>query len=110
VTMDFNCQGVVNPLLDIGKFLTHSVYAENYGNYDDDKEIALYQALLRETDNVKQRAMLREFEKYVLDTQAHMLMTPWWNRIVPARSYVKGWKISPSHYLNQDLANGWLDK
>ena len=26
------------------------------------------------------------------------------------RSYVKGWKISPSHYLNQDLANIWLDK
>jgi peptide/nickel transport system substrate-binding protein len=26
------------------------------------------------------------------------------------RSYVKGWKISPSHYLNQDLANIWLEK
>ena len=23
---------------------------------------------------------------------------------MPYRSYVKGWKISPSHYLNQDLA------
>jgi hypothetical protein len=22
----------------------------------------------------------------------------------------KGWKISPSHYVNQDLANVWLDK
>jgi peptide/nickel transport system substrate-binding protein len=29
---------------------------------------------------------------------------------VPYRSYVKGWKISPSHYLNQDLATIWLDK
>jgi peptide/nickel transport system substrate-binding protein len=29
---------------------------------------------------------------------------------VLARSYVKGWKISPSHYLNQDLGNIWLDK
>jgi hypothetical protein len=34
----------------------------------------------------------------------------YWYRIVPMRSYVKGWKISPSHYLNQDLANIWLDK
>jgi peptide/nickel transport system substrate-binding protein len=25
-------------------------------------------------------------------------------RIVPYRSYVKGWKVSPSHYVNQDLA------
>jgi peptide/nickel transport system substrate-binding protein len=30
--------------------------------------------------------------------------------MVPHRSYVKGWKISPSHYLNQDLATIWLDK
>ena len=53
---------------------------------------------------------MREFETYVLDTQAHMFMMPWWNRIVPYRSYVKGWKISPSHYINQDLATIWLDE
>ena len=110
VAVDYNCQGVVNPLMDIGKFLPHSVYAENYGGYDDQKEIDLYQATLHETDSAKQRAMIRKFEKYVLDTQAHMLITPWWYRVVPYRSYVKGWKISPSHYVNQDLANVWLDK
>ena len=49
-------------------------------------------------------------EKRVLDEQAHSLITLWWNRIIPHRSYVKGWKISPSHYINQDLANVWLDK
>ena len=37
-------------------------------------------------------------------------MVPWWYRIVPYRSYVKGWKISPSHFINQDLATIWLDK
>ena len=110
VTVDFNCQAVVNPLLDVGKFLPHSVYTENYGNYEDQKEIGLYQQLLHETDPAKQRALMREFEKYVLDTEVHMFMTPWWYRIIPYRSYVKGWKISPSHYLNQDLATIWLDK
>jgi len=45
-----------------------------------------------------------------IDVGAHQLMVTWWYRIVPMRSYVKGWKISPSHYLNQDLANVWLDK
>ena len=53
---------------------------------------------------------MRDFEKYVLDTQAHEIVTPWWYRIIPYRSYVKGWKISPSHYINQDLATVWLDK
>ncbi len=110
VTVDFNCQSVVNPLMDIAKFLPHTVYPENYGGYEDQKEIDLYDKLLHETDAAKQREMIRAFEKYVLDTEAHMFMTPWWNRIIPMRSYVKGWKISPSHYLNQDLANVWLDK
>ncbi|HKF74157.1 MAG TPA: ABC transporter substrate-binding protein [Stellaceae bacterium] len=110
VTVDFNCQGVVNPLLDVGKYLPHTVYTENYGNYEDQKEIDMYQAMLHEADASKVRAEMRAFETYVLDTQAHMIMTPWWYRVVPSRSYVKGWKISPSHYINQDLANVWLDK
>jgi peptide/nickel transport system substrate-binding protein len=110
VAVDFNCQSVVNPLLDVGKFLPRSVYAENYGNYEDQKEIDLYQQMLRETDLTKQRDLMREFEKYVLDTEAHMLMTPWYYRIIPYRSYVKGWKISPSHYVNQDLSTVWLDQ
>ena len=29
-------------------------------------------------------------------------------RIIPQRSVMRGWKISTSHYLNQDLANVWL--
>jgi peptide/nickel transport system substrate-binding protein len=110
VTVDFNCQGLVNPPMDVGKYLPHSVYTENYGNYDDQKDIDLYQAVLHETDPTKQRVRMREYETYVLDTQAHMFMMPWWERIVPMRSYVKGWKISPSHYINQDLATVWLDK
>ena len=110
VTLDFNCQGVVNPLLDVGKFLPHTVYTENYGNFEDQKEIDMYQAMLHETDTKKVRSMMREFETYVLDTETHTIMTPWWYRVVPYRSYVKGWKISPSHYINQDLANIWLDK
>ena len=31
-------------------------------------------------------------------------------RIVPHRSYVKGWKTSPSHFINQDLSMVWLDR
>jgi len=110
VTVDFNCQGMVNPSLDVGKYLPHTVYTENYGNYEDAAEIALYERMLHEADPTKQRVLMREFEKYVLDTQVHEIVTPWWYRIIPHRAYVKGWKISPSHYLNQDLALVWLDK
>ena len=53
---------------------------------------------------------LRQGEKHALDDETHEIMTLWWYRIVPHRSYVKGWKISPSHFVNQDLATIWLDK
>jgi len=42
VTIDGDCQNVVNPLLDVGKYLPHSLSAVNFGNYDDEPEIELY--------------------------------------------------------------------
>ena len=75
-----------------------------------DKSIELYEKMQTETDPKKQRDDMRAFEKHTLDTMVHEIVLPYWYRIVLARSYVKGWKISPSHYLNQDLANIWLDK
>ena len=103
-----NCQDVVNPLIDVQRYLPN--YAANYGRFEDPQELGLYNKLLRETDPAKQRSLMREFEKHVLDDQAHEIFLLWWYRTVPYRSYVKGWKISPSHYLNQDLATIWLDK
>jgi peptide/nickel transport system substrate-binding protein len=110
VVLEANCEGVVNPLMDTQKYLPRSVYTENYGNYDDQKEIDLYQKMLHEPEIAKQRALMREFEKQAVDTEAHEFPMLWWYRIIPYRSYVKGWKISPSHYLNQDLSTIWLDK
>jgi peptide/nickel transport system substrate-binding protein len=110
IVLGANCHGVPNPLMDVQPYLPHSVYTANYGQYEDPAEVALYNKMLRETDFAKQRALMREFEKYVVDEQAHEIWVLWWNRIIPYQSYVKGWKISPSHYLNQDLATVWLDK
>jgi len=108
--VDGDCQNIVNPLLDGTKYLPGSVSPSNYGNYDDPTAIDIYDRMARETDFTRQRALMREFEKHVLDTEAHEIFLLWRYRIVPYRSYVKGWKISPSHYVNQDLATIWLDK
>jgi len=66
--------------------------------------------MVRETDFTRQRELMRQFEKHVLETEAHAIFLLWRYRIVPHHSYVKGWKISPSHFLNQDLATIWLDQ
>ena len=102
--------GIVNPPLDVQKALPASVSSENYGHYEDKAEVELYDKMLRETDPAKQRQLMRAFEKHTVEDQVHNITTLWWYRIVPHRSYVKGWKISPSHFVNQDLATIWLDK
>ena len=109
-SLDAECQNIVNPLLDGTKYLPHSVSTANYGNYEDPPEVDLYDRMLRETDFTRQRDLMRQFERRVLDTQAHEIFLLWRYRIVPYRSYVKGFKISPSHYVNQDLATIWLDR
>jgi peptide/nickel transport system substrate-binding protein len=100
----------VNPLLDVQAYLPSSVSAENYGYYEDPQEMELYNKMLHEADPQKQHPLMLEFQNLVMDTEAHATKIIWWNRIVPYRSYVKGWKISPSHFLNQDLSTIWLDK
>ena len=102
--------GIVNPLLDVQKELSASVTSENYGQYEDPKALDIYNRLLRETDPQKQHALMLEFETQNLDTEAHQPFVVWWYRTVPYHSYVKGWKIGPSHLANQDLATIWLDK
>ena len=110
VAVEFNCQGLVNPQMDVAKFLPKTEYPENFGNYDDPKAVELYGRLLRETEPAAQRRWMRDYETHVLAVEAHAVLTPWWERIIPLRSYVKGWHISPSHYVNQDLATVWLDR
>jgi peptide/nickel transport system substrate-binding protein len=110
VTLEGNCQSVVNPVLDIQKYLPRSVYTENYGSFDDQHEVDLYQQVLRETDPARQRAAMRELERYVLDEKAYEIFVLWQHRIVPYRAYLKGFKVSASFYLNQDLSGIWLDR
>ena len=33
----------------------------------------------------------------------------WWQRIIQYNKKIKGWHMTPSHYLWQDLSTVWLD-
>ncbi len=78
-----NCQSVVNPLLDVQRYLPPSVYTANYGQFDDQQAIDIYDKMLRETDFTKQRVLMRAFENHVLNDQVHEIFLLWWYRIVP---------------------------
>lgn len=110
VTMDFNCQSVVNPLIDTAKLMPSNRASDQYGGFTDPTLEKLYDAMNQTGDEAEQRKLMRQFEKRSLDEQAHNAVTLWWYRIVPHRSYLKGWKVTSSHYLNQDLSGVWIQK
>jgi peptide/nickel transport system substrate-binding protein len=52
--------------------------------------------------------MRRAFEKRLFDEEVHFMMTLQWHRIVPHLAKVRGWTITPSHFLNQRPDTVWL--
>ncbi|MCH6577998.1 MAG: hypothetical protein IH807_09235 [Proteobacteria bacterium] len=109
VTIYFNCQSIVNPLADVSGYISDDIAGNNYAGYQDRTMDKLFDQMNRSGDPAEQRRIMRAYEKRALDEEALQFVTLWWYKINPHRSYVKGWKIAPSHYLNQHLDNVWLD-
>jgi peptide/nickel transport system substrate-binding protein len=108
VSIDFNCQSIVNPLADVSKWLGSA--GNNYAGFEDPVLEKMFLKMTKSADPKEQRKIMRKYETRALHETASSAVTLWWYKINPHRSYVKGWKIAPSHYLNQTLDNIWLDK
>ncbi len=108
VAIDFACGYSVEPDLDLYKFLSRDVSPANLGRYTDRVLDDLYQKQSRAVDPEERKKWLRAFEKRLLDEETHYLYTLQWHRTVPHNAKVRGWTITPSHYLNQQLNTVWL--
>jgi peptide/nickel transport system substrate-binding protein len=104
--MDFACGFIVEPDLDLYRFVSNS--DANYGKHKDTVIDDLYVRQARATDPEERKKIIRQFEKRLLDEEAHIMYTLWWHRIIPHNSKVRGWTITPSHYLNNQLDTVWL--
>jgi peptide/nickel transport system substrate-binding protein len=108
VFMDFQCGYIVEPDLDMYKFLSHSRNPANYSNYEDPVLDKLYDEQSQASSPEERKKLIRQFEMRVLGEQAHYLMTLQWHRIIPHSSRLHGWQVTPSHYLNNTLDTVWL--
>ena len=106
-TMHFNCQSLVNPTLDIAPYTSKS--EQNYSDFYDKEVDALFDQQMREGDPAKQKELMWKIEQRVY-AQAGIISTLWWHRIVVSSSKMKFWEVTPSHYLNMQLENVWLDQ
>jgi peptide/nickel transport system substrate-binding protein len=104
--MDFQCGFIVEPDLDLPRFLSTS--DANYGKHKDKVIDELYTKQARAADPEERKKYVRAFEKRLLDEEVHVMYTLQWHRIMPHSSKVKGFTITPSHYLNNQLDTVWL--
>jgi len=74
----------------------------------DAKIDELFERQKRTLDPAERKKLTREFEQYAI-SQAYNIMLFWWQRIVVYNRRVKGWRLTPSHYLGNDLTQVWLD-
>lgn len=110
VAMDLHCGYIVEPDFDLHKFLSADRDPANYGRYTDRVLDALYDRQSRATGIDERKALIRAFEKRLLDEEAHTLMTLQWQRIIPHSSKVHGWTATPSPYLGNALDTVWLSE
>ena len=110
VAMDFQCGYIVEPDLDIYKFISNDKNHDNYGYYTDRVLDDLYEKQSRATSAAERTKYLRQFERRLLDEEVHYLMTLQWHRIIPQNAKVHGWQVTPSHYLNNQLDAVWLSQ
>ena len=108
LSTDFQCGYVVDPDLDLYKFQSRGRSDANYGRYTDPVLDDLYVRQSRTVDPEQRKRYIRAFERRLLGEEAHYIYTLQWHRIVPHSSRVRGWTITPSHYLNNQLDTVWL--
>jgi peptide/nickel transport system substrate-binding protein len=98
-----------NPTLQFAKYVSRSLSPSNYSNSSDKLLDALYIGQVLTTDAQQRARIVRDFEKRAL-TEAYSVPILWWNRIIVVSAKLKGWNMTPSHYIGQDLTDVWLDR
>jgi peptide/nickel transport system substrate-binding protein len=105
--LDFACDYADEPNLQLARYLSHDRTATNYGRHTDRALDSLFERQAGESDRRKRVELIRDFERRALRL-AYTVPVLWWQRAVVMDSSVRGWHVTPSHYLGQDLAGVWL--
>jgi peptide/nickel transport system substrate-binding protein len=108
VASDAQCSFAVEPDIDVQKFQSVGVSDNNYGRYKDPVLDDLFMKQSRAADPEERKRYVRAFEKRLLDEEVHYIYTLQWHRIIAHNAKVRGWTVTPSHFLNQQLDGVWL--
>ncbi|HTV44031.1 MAG TPA: ABC transporter substrate-binding protein [Stellaceae bacterium] len=109
VALDFSGDFYDDPTIQLTKYVSHDLSPVDNSGATDRFLDALYIGQAVTADPQQRIRIVRAFERHAL-TEAYTVPLLWWNRIVVTSSQVKGWSITPSHFIGQDLTDVWLDR
>ena len=109
VALDAFCADTDDPKPLLLQYLSKSRSPRNMTRNANPQLDALYDTFKASTDEKQRAALAVEMQKKII-TDANSVPVIWYSRLVAHVSSMKGWKIIPSHFANQDLADVWLDR
>jgi peptide/nickel transport system substrate-binding protein len=109
IALDFSGDFYDDPTFQLTKYVSHDLSPVNFAGSTDRFLDALFVAQAMTTDPRQRAKMVHDFERHAL-TEAYTVPLLWWNRIVATSSKLRGWSITPSHFLGQDLTEVWIDR
>jgi len=98
-----------DPTIQLARYVSRDLSAINHSGSTDRFLDALYIGQAVSTDARERGRIVREFERRAL-TEAYTVPLLWWNRTIVTSNKFKGWNMSPSHYIGQDLGDVWLER
>jgi peptide/nickel transport system substrate-binding protein len=108
VAFDFGGDYFDDPTQQLVRYISRDLSPVSYSGATDRMLDALFVGQAVTTDPRQRIKIVEAFERRLF-TEAYIVPLLWWNRIVATSARLKGWSITPSHYLNQDLVDVWLE-
>jgi peptide/nickel transport system substrate-binding protein len=105
--IDFQGEGVDDPSIVFARNVSADVSSYNPSGFIDRRLDELYARVDSEFDPTARKALVREFERHFL-FEAYQVPFLWLNRTVAMPTDLRGFVMTPSHFLNQDLGGLWL--
>jgi peptide/nickel transport system substrate-binding protein len=106
--LGFGADTVDDPTPQLSHYISSDLSPLNHSGSTDRFLDALFIGQAVTSDPRERLKIVRQFERQEL-AEATAVPLLWWNRIVVMSRRVKGWHITPSHFLGQDLGDVWLD-
>lgn len=109
VALDGFCGDNEDPRPILLAYLSKSRSPRNMSRNEAPEIDALYDKYKAAKTDAERVQHLADLQRAII-TGTYSLPLLWYNRVVAHSSVLKGWKITPSHFVGQNLADVWLDK